>query len=75
MGVTGHCIIQTLHPAYFGEPDCDGWRQGSWAAFTSKFIELLSGCFPTLSSWLFLFTDCGLQIAVYRLPFTFKELI
>lgn len=62
LGIAGHCIIQTLHPAYAGEPYCDGWREGSWAGFSSDFVEPPPWYFRTLSSWLSLFTDCGLHV-------------
>lgn len=58
----GHCIIQTLHPAYAGEPYCDGWREGSWTGFSSDFTEPAPWYFRTLSSWQQLFSDCGLQL-------------
>ncbi|MFT7404547.1 class I SAM-dependent methyltransferase [Zhongshania sp.] len=68
MGASGHCIIQTLHPAYVGEPYCDGWRQGSWAGFSSDFVEPPPWYFRTLSSWLSLFADCGLHLKEFIEP-------
>ena len=58
----GHCIIQTLHPAYSDETYCDGWREGSWAGFSDEFTEPAPWYFRTLSSWIAMFSDCGLQL-------------
>ncbi|WP_269620088.1 class I SAM-dependent methyltransferase [Zhongshania sp. BJYM1] len=64
----GHCIIQTLHPCYTGEPYCDGWREGSWQGFSFDFTEPAPWYFRTLSSWVTLFSDSGLTLKEMREP-------
>lgn len=68
INANGNCIIQTIHPAYAGEPYCDGWREGTWQGFSSDFTEPAPWYFRTLSSWLGLFGECDLAIKEMREP-------
>jgi len=58
----GRCVIQTLHPAFSGEPYCDGWREGSWQGFSEDFCDPAPWYFRTLATWLAMFKSCGLQL-------------
>ncbi len=67
---TGSLIMQTLHPvvACGDLPYRDGWREGSWAGFSSDFTDPAPWYFRTLESWIALFSDCGFQLNEMREP-------
>lgn len=60
----GSLILQTLHPmSSCGElPYTDGWREGSWAGFSSEFSDPAPWYFRTLASWFTLFSDNGFML-------------
>jgi len=60
----GTLLIQTLHPvvACGTHPYRDGWREGSWAGFSSEFSDPAPWYFRTLQSWLRLIQDSGLRL-------------
>jgi 2-polyprenyl-3-methyl-5-hydroxy-6-metoxy-1,4-benzoquinol methylase len=66
----GTLIVQTMHPlmACGDEPYADGWREGSWAGFNAGFTDPPPWYFRTLSSWVRLFGDNGLQLRELREP-------
>jgi 2-polyprenyl-3-methyl-5-hydroxy-6-metoxy-1,4-benzoquinol methylase len=66
----GAFIIQTLHPmvACGERPYQDGWREGSWAGFSSDFTDPAPWYFRTLASWLALFRTHGLRLLELREP-------
>jgi SAM-dependent methyltransferase len=66
----GHLIVQTVHPltACGDAPYADGWREGSWAGFSSDFADAPPWYFRTVSSWIGLFVDHGLQLVEMREP-------
>lgn len=66
----GSFIVQTLHPvsACGEQPYRDGWRQGSWAGFSTAFSDPAPWYFRTLESWQALFARCGLQLQETRAP-------
>jgi len=55
----GTIIIQTIHPVSgFGEGKYeDGWREGSWAGFSSEFSDPAPWYFRTLDAWKTLFVE------------------
>lgn len=66
----GHLIVQTVHPvvACGDAPYVDGWREGSWAGFSSAFADAAPWYFRTVSSWIALFVDHGLKLVEMREP-------
>ena len=66
----GTLIVQTVHPlAACGDaPYVDGWREGSWAGFSSDFTDAPPWYFRTLASWVSLFIDSGLRVTSLREP-------
>ena len=66
----GTLIVQTVHPlAACGDaPYVDGWREGSWAGFSSDFADAPPWYFRTLASWVALFADSGLHLTSLREP-------
>ena len=66
----GHVVIQTLHPLMAcGElPYQDGWREGSWQGCGNGFAEAAPWYFRTLSGWLTLLRDSGLQLLAAHEP-------
>jgi len=66
----GTLIVQTVHPftACGDAPYVDGWREGSWAGFSSDFADAPPWYFRTLASWVSLFIDSGLRITSLREP-------
>lgn len=60
----GAFIVQTLHPLTSSGDDNykDGWRQGSWAGFSSDFCDPAPWYFRTLESWKQLFADNGFKL-------------
>jgi hypothetical protein len=49
-------------------PYVDGWREGSWAGFSTDFTDPPPWYFRTLASWVSLFLDSGLRITSLREP-------
>lgn len=66
----GHLVIQTLHPvvACGDLPYQSGWREGSWAGFSSDFKDAHPWYFRTLEDWLALFLHCGYHIQSMQEP-------
>ncbi|KFI08342.1 bifunctional 2-polyprenyl-6-hydroxyphenol methylase/3-demethylubiquinol 3-O-methyltransferase UbiG [Massilia sp. BSC265] len=66
----GHLVVQTVHPlmACGDAPYSDGWRDGSWAGFSSAFADAAPWYFRTVSSWLALFEEHGLRVVEMREP-------
>ena len=66
----GALIVQTIHPetACGDNAYADGWRQGSWAGFTSDFSDPAPWYFRTMPSWLRLFAECGFSTVEVREP-------
>ncbi|CAN7346269.1 class I SAM-dependent methyltransferase [Massilia sp. LjRoot122] len=66
----GQLIVQTVHPlmACGDAPYVDGWRDGSWAGFSSAFSDPAPWYFRTMSSWLALFEEHGLRVLEMREP-------
>lgn len=66
----GTLIVQTVHPvmACGDAPYADGWREGSWAGFSTDFTDPPPWYFRTLASWVSLFLDSGLRITSLREP-------
>jgi SAM-dependent methyltransferase len=66
----GSLVVQTVHPlAACGDaPYVDGWREGSWAGFSSDFADAPPWYFRTLAGWIALFIDNGLRLVEVREP-------
>ena len=66
----GALVIQTIHPVIgTGEqPYVDGWREGSWAGFSSDFSDPAPWYFRTLETWVALLTTNGFGIEEIREP-------
>ena len=66
----GSFIVQTLHPviACGDLPYQDGWREGSWAGFSSDFTDPAPWYFRTLESWTTLFVTSGFRLREIREP-------
>lgn len=66
----GALIVQTVHPlmACGDAPYVDGWREGSWAGFSSDFTDPPPWYFRTLESWVRLYADGGLRLLEVREP-------
>lgn len=66
----GAFVVQTLHPvmACGDLPYRDGWREGSWAGFSTDFSNPAPWYFRTLESWIKLFIDNGFQLCEVREP-------
>lgn len=66
----GSFIVQTLHPviACGDLPYREGWREGSWAGFSSDFSDPPPWYFRTLESWMKLFVDSGFRLREVREP-------
>jgi 2-polyprenyl-3-methyl-5-hydroxy-6-metoxy-1,4-benzoquinol methylase len=66
----GALIIQTLHPlvAKGDQPYEDGWRQGSWAGFSSDFSDPAPWYFRTVETWNDLIAECGFGSIEVREP-------
>ncbi|MDH4275826.1 MAG: class I SAM-dependent methyltransferase [Gammaproteobacteria bacterium] len=66
----GKVIVQTLHPisACGTLPYVDGWREGSWAGFSTEFSNPAPWYFRTLGSWAALFVNNGLRLCEIREP-------
>lgn len=66
----GTFVVQTLHPvmACGDLPYRDGWREGSWAGFSTDFSSPAPWYFRTLESWVKLFVDSGFRLCEVREP-------
>ncbi|THC42877.1 bifunctional 2-polyprenyl-6-hydroxyphenol methylase/3-demethylubiquinol 3-O-methyltransferase UbiG [Massilia sp. Mn16-1_5] len=66
----GTLIVQTVHPlmACGDAPYVDGWREGSWAGFSSDFQDAPPWYFRTVASWVALFVENGLRLVEMREP-------
>lgn len=66
----GAFIVQTLHPVVTcgDRPYCDGWREGSWAGFSTDFTDPAPWYFRTLENWVELFTANGLIVKEVHEP-------
>lgn len=66
----GVFIVQTLHPlmACGTSPYADGWREGSWAGFSTAFTKPAPWYFRTLESWVQLFRKNGLMLQAVEEP-------
>lgn len=66
----GIFIVQTLHPitACGDLPYTDGWREGSWAGFSSDFTDPAPWYFRTLGNWMSLFSGNGFRLLEVREP-------
>ena len=66
----GHFIIQTPHPIIScGELKYkDGWREGSWAGFSSEFSDPAPWYFRTIESWTTLFIENRFKINQLKEP-------
>ena len=66
----GTLIVQTLHPvvATGDLPYQDGWREGSWAGFSSEFSDPAPWYFRTTESWVGLIATSGLRLIELREP-------
>lgn len=72
----GSFIVQTLHPliACGDLPYRDGWREGSWAGFSTDFSDPPPWYFRTLEGWIRLFRDNGFHLREVREPLHPKTL-
>lgn len=70
LNANGIFVVQTLHPvmACGDLPYRDGWREGSWAGFSSDFSNPAPWYFRTLQSWIKLFVDSGFRLCEVREP-------
>jgi 2-polyprenyl-3-methyl-5-hydroxy-6-metoxy-1,4-benzoquinol methylase len=66
----GAFVVQTVHPVMCcGDlPYMDGWREGSWAGFSSDFTDPAPWYFRTLESWVRLFNEHGFLIEEIKEP-------
>lgn len=66
----GSMIVQTIHPlAACDEGEYrDGWREGSWAGFSTAFSDPAPWYFRTLGGWLSLFSLNGMRLVEVREP-------
>ena len=66
----GRFVVQTLHPqeACGDLPYQDGWRDGSWAGFSSRFGAAPPWYFRTLESWRALFSASGMRLVSESWP-------
>lgn len=70
LGSSGLFIVQTLHPAFAcGDlAYTEGWREGSWAGFSTAFSDPAPWYFRTFESWLKLFIQRGFRVREIREP-------
>jgi len=64
LNANGYLFIQTLHPlmACGGAPYQDGWRDGSWAGFSTDFSDPAPWYFRTMAAWIKLFHESKLTL-------------
>lgn len=72
----GFFIVQTLHPVVCCEQRkyIDGWEEGSWSGFSSKFSDPAPWYFRTLETWKRLFIENGFEIKEIIEPINPKTL-
>ena len=63
-------IIQTLHPhiACGDSPYVSGWRNGTWAGFSTDFSDPAPWFFRTLESWVSLLHETGYMLSDMKEP-------
>lgn len=66
----GVFIVQTPHPVVTNgdAPYVDGWRDGSWAGFSTEFVDPAPWYFRTVESWRALFSDSGFALREIHEP-------
>jgi 2-polyprenyl-3-methyl-5-hydroxy-6-metoxy-1,4-benzoquinol methylase len=64
----GTLIVQTVHPAFAGDPYADGWRVETFAAMEGDWPEPMPWYFRTISSWVNAFTAVGFMLRELREP-------
>ncbi|MGJ8686031.1 MAG: class I SAM-dependent methyltransferase [Spongiibacteraceae bacterium] len=66
----GHCIIQTLHPAFYnaGQNYQSGWREEQWQDIGDGSSGVAPWYFRTLSAWFALFARCDLRLVAIDEP-------
>jgi SAM-dependent methyltransferase len=64
----GTLIVQTVHPAFAGEPYADGWRVETFAAMEGDWPEPMPWYFRTVSSWVNAFAAAGFTLRELREP-------
>lgn len=64
----GMVFIQTLHPAAVTDEYMSGWKEGSWNGMKRDFTKPYQWYFRTLSDWLNLFKEAGLQVVEIKEP-------
>jgi SAM-dependent methyltransferase len=71
LGAHGVLVIQTVHPLMAcleGLPYRSSWREETWAGFRSQFHTAAPWYFRTLSDWIGLLQQSGLQLKQIREP-------
>lgn len=64
----GTLIVQTVHPAFAGEPYADGWRVETFAGMEGEWPEPMPWYFRTVSSWVNAITAAGFTLRELREP-------
>jgi 2-polyprenyl-3-methyl-5-hydroxy-6-metoxy-1,4-benzoquinol methylase len=64
----GALIVQTVHPAFAGEPYADGWRVETFAGMEGEWPEPMPWYFRTVSSWVNAFAEGGFTVREMREP-------
>ena len=66
----GALVVQTLHPvvASGDRPYRDGWREGSWKGFDTRFVDPAPWYFRTFGGWIRLFTARGFHVVEVQEP-------
>jgi 2-polyprenyl-3-methyl-5-hydroxy-6-metoxy-1,4-benzoquinol methylase len=64
----GMVFIQTLHPAAITDEYVSGWKEGSWNGMKRDFTQPYQWYFRTLSDWLNLFKEAGLNMIEIKEP-------
>jgi len=66
----GCFVMQTLHPMMASRdvPYVDGWREGSWAGFSSDFTDPAPWYFRTIGSWMAVLATSGFTISALQEP-------
>src|SRR5690606_10142761 len=64
----GRLIIQTIHPMSLDGPYRSGWKTEDWAGFTNLDCRPSPWYFHTLSDWIALLREAGLNIVEIREP-------
>lgn len=64
----GTLIVQTVHPAFAGEPYADGWRVETFASMEGEWPEPMPWYFRTVASWVNAFVQGGFTIRELREP-------